>query len=501
MVTQLALLCAVVSSLVAQASPAPQPNEPHLSDDAVAAMVRSVREGENWIHEVDGLLIRLEGGWTRSPKSIELNRKRLAGFAIDGKLDPERHPQLKPSSAESIELAFDEKRVRKCVEQHGYSRRLDVWDGAKATTREQYFAHKSENYAIDVKPYRLVGEYYFIDISWLRAGPHKFWWLDPKTTWPQRHFAEPEEYTFKQTETFRGVECYVLEYLRDGFSIQWYVATETKQLMRHLTTGPGYKFDHWQSDHKEIEPGRWMPMTQGYTTYDIDDQANEYESGKRKFRVVEVQINPKLNDEMFNIEIPEGAKVTDYTHDPSLFYRYKKDMDEEEWQAILKEAQERHEREASIRTAREKLIGKTAPQFPKGRWFNSQPMTWKDLAGKVVLLDFWSTTCGPCRAHLPKMNEFNKLSDKTNVVVIGIHTAERDTKTVEQFLKKNDLNYPVFVETFEDKQYWGFGSFVEEFAVQGIPTVVVVDKEGKIYQPGTWMLESAWDTARSVAID
>ena len=98
MVPQLAQICVLLVSLTAQASPPP------LSDEAVAAMVRSVRESENWIHEVDGLLIRFEGGWTRSPKSIALKRKQLAGFAVDGRLDPNLHPGLKPKTTETLEF-------------------------------------------------------------------------------------------------------------------------------------------------------------------------------------------------------------------------------------------------------------------------------------------------------------------------------------------------------------------------------------------------------------
>ncbi len=493
MMMQFAQVIALLITLVTQSSPPPP------SEEAVALIIESVRGGENWIHDVDGMLIRFEGGWTHHPKAIAQSRKRLAGFAIDGKLDPNLHPDLKPKTSETIELAFDKNRVRKCVEQHGFSRRVNVWDGSRATTKSEYFAHKSESYAIDVKPYRLVGEFYFIDITWLRAGPHKFWWIDPKSTWPAESFGRAEDFKFKGLETFRGVECHVLEYTRNGFPIQWFVSVETKQLIRHLTIGPGYKFDHWLGDYKEIELGRWMPMTQGYTTYDIDEKGNDYESGRREFKVVEVRINPTLSDEMFAIEIPENAKITDYTHDPSLFYRYKKNMGEDEWHAILKEADERHEQETSIRMAQEKLVGKTAPSFPKGKWINSKPMTWKELAGKVVVLDFWSTTCGPCRAHLPKMNEFNKLRNKFNVVVIGIHSAERSTNAVEEFVQKNKLEYPIFVEVLGDSPYAGFGTLFDGFGVQGIPYTVIVDKEGKIGHPGTWLLESAWGTARSMA--
>lgn len=493
MVTQFAQLCALTLTMTAQASPPP------LSDEAVAAIVRSVRESENWIHEVGGLLIRFEGGWTRSQKSIALSRKRLAGFAIDGKLDPNLHPDIKPKTFETLELAFDKNRVHKRYEQPGFSRRVAVWNGSVARTREEYFVHKTESYAIDVQPYRLVGEYFFIDISWLRAGPHSFWWRDPKLPWPIRTFEQAEDFVYKGRETFRGVDCHVLDNTESGDTIRWYISVDSNRLIRHMTIVQNYNFDFWQGDYEEIAPGRWLPMTQGYTVYDLDDEANVYVSGERELKVVEVRINPKLVDEMFVIDIPENANVTDYTHDPSLFYQYKSDMTEEEWAEILEEAAERDERESSTRRAQDQLVGKPAPPFPKGKWINSKPMTWKDLAGKVVVLDFWSTTCGPCRAHLPKMNEFNKLKDKTNVVVIGIHSAERDISVVEKFVKKHKLKYPIFVETRGNAPDASFGRFFDGFAVQGIPYAVIIDKDGKIGPPGTMMLESAWTAAHGMA--
>lgn len=492
-ITQFAQLCVFVVSLAAQASPPP------LSDEAVASMVRSVRESENWIHDVDGLLIRFEGGWTHHPKAIALNRKRLAGFAIDGKLDPNRHPVLKPKTTESLELMFDKNRICKRHEEHGFSRSEAVWDGSKATAKTEYFAHKTENYAIDVKPYRLVGEYYFIDISWLRIGPHSFWWRDPKQTMPLRFFGHADQFVYKGRETFRGIDCHVLDNNERGLTIRWYVSVDANRLIRHMTIGHNFNFDFWQNDYKEIAPGRWMPMTQGYTTYDIDDEGNDYLSGQREFKVVEVRINPTLPDEMFNLEIPENAELADYTHEPSLFYKYKSNMTEEEWAKILKEAEERNDRENSTRQAQEKLVGKAAPPFPKGEWINSKPMTWADLAGKVVVLDFWSTTCGPCRADLPKMNEYNKLRNKTNVVVIGIHSAGRDTAAVKEFVKVNKLEYPIFVEIRGDAQDVSFGRLFDGFAVQGIPYAVIVDKNGKIGHPGSSMLDLVWPTAHGMA--
>src|SRR5437867_6995568 len=77
-----------------------------------AGLVRAVIAQEDKVHGIQSLLLRIDGKWTRTPKDIEANRadleKRFPGF----KLTAERFPELRPEMKETLELAFDQSRLR-----------------------------------------------------------------------------------------------------------------------------------------------------------------------------------------------------------------------------------------------------------------------------------------------------------------------------------------------------------------------------------------------------
>jgi cytochrome c biogenesis protein CcmG/thiol:disulfide interchange protein DsbE len=94
-----------------------------------------------------------------------------------------------------------------------------------------------------------------------------------------------------------------------------------------------------------------------------------------------------------------------------------------------------------------------------------------EYKGKVVIIDFWATWCGPCRKGIPDLIELQKEFGK-DIVVIGI-SLDTDTKEeVIPFMQKIGINYPVAYGTFEVTQQYG--------GVEGIPTSFVINKKGEI---------------------
>jgi thiol-disulfide isomerase/thioredoxin len=93
------------------------------------------------------------------------------------------------------------------------------------------------------------------------------------------------------------------------------------------------------------------------------------------------------------------------------------------------------------------------------------------LRGKVVIMDFWATWCGPCRAQHPLYEEVKKrFADSKDVVFLAINTDE-DRDAVAPFLEKQKWSQKVY---FED----GLANLLK---VSSIPATIVVDKRGKLY--------------------
>jgi thiol-disulfide isomerase/thioredoxin len=117
----------------------------------------------------------------------------------------------------------------------------------------------------------------------------------------------------------------------------------------------------------------------------------------------------------------------------------------------------------------EKFVNKEVPEISATYWVNSKPLKLKDLRGKVVLLDFWSTMCGPCVDALPEVKKlWQKYKDK-EFVVIGIHNSAADTSNAREFIEKNGITYPIAIDR----------STGESYDVQTIPQFWLIDKQGK----------------------
>jgi thiol-disulfide isomerase/thioredoxin len=94
------------------------------------------------------------------------------------------------------------------------------------------------------------------------------------------------------------------------------------------------------------------------------------------------------------------------------------------------------------------------------------------LRGKVVLLDFWASWCGPCRVSMPAIADLRKkLAAKTDFEIVGI-SADEDESAWKQFVKEHDMNWPEAIDLD--------GQIRQAFEVPGFPTYVLLDRDGGI---------------------
>lgn len=123
----------------------------------------------------------------------------------------------------------------------------------------------------------------------------------------------------------------------------------------------------------------------------------------------------------------------------------------------------------------EKFMGKKAPDVVAQTLDGSE---WKlrDRQGKVVLIDFWATWCGPCVAALPEMKAiYEKYKSREDFAMVGI-SLDRDKELLRKFCEENGISWP---QIFEADKGWD-NSVAKSFEIRGIPSIWVIDKGGKV---------------------
>lgn len=118
-----------------------------------------------------------------------------------------------------------------------------------------------------------------------------------------------------------------------------------------------------------------------------------------------------------------------------------------------------------------------APEFSGiNQWLNSEPLSMKQLRGKVVLVDFWTYDCINCINTLSHVVKWHDMYKDKGLVVIGVHTPEyafeRKTENVRTALKRFDIRYPVA----QDNRYETWNAYNNRYW----PAFYLINKKGQV---------------------
>lgn len=115
--------------------------------------------------------------------------------------------------------------------------------------------------------------------------------------------------------------------------------------------------------------------------------------------------------------------------------------------------------------------GTPAPAFELAAVDSGRPISLEGLRGKVVVLDFWSSSCPPCLRQIPDLEALRERIGGDDLVVVGVNAGGDPPDVVREFARARRIGYPLVVDT---------GPVSRAYRVERLPTLYVIDRAGDI---------------------
>jgi peroxiredoxin len=181
------------------------------------------------------------------------------------------------------------------------------------------------------------------------------------------------------------------------------------------------------------------------------------------YKVEGAQINPAVVEAELAVAIPEGTLVSDSRlGDPLRYKQGAQDLSLAELQALQEK-----------RATTGAKVGRAAPAWGGLKALDGKSYKPEDYKGRVVLLTWFASWCGPCHAEAPIMEKeiWQKYRDR-GLSVFGVNAGEDEepAKKAQGFASQHELTYPVLLDSEDELS--------QTFNVQAFPTIVLIDRKG-----------------------
>jgi thiol-disulfide isomerase/thioredoxin len=122
------------------------------------------------------------------------------------------------------------------------------------------------------------------------------------------------------------------------------------------------------------------------------------------------------------------------------------------------------------------------PVKVSGKTVEGKPFDISQYKGKVVIVDFWATWCGPCLAELPNLKKIYEKYHDRGLEIVGVNLDD-DGEQLAKFLKDNDYPWKILhsePKKSDDKKRGFSDPNAEFYGITGIPTIILIDRKGKV---------------------
>ena len=147
-------------------------------------------------------------------------------------------------------------------------------------------------------------------------------------------------------------------------------------------------------------------------------------------------------------------------------------------EAVAEASEEGAQKVAALEGVLRRLQLPGNPIEVEGDLLTGGPVDWASYRGKVVLIDYWATWCGPCNAELPNVRRLHEKYADRGFTVLGV-SVDDDKQRVKQFLDRHSVDWPTLFGHRENARGWKH-PMVDKYGVFDLPRAILVDRDGHV---------------------